>query len=420
MNEIISNTIQKLYESTPEDIQVALSYKIKDGVVTDEICIGFRVTKKKQFSELLPEEILPSELEIDGVIFKTDVVEVGSIEQLSCVEPIGVNCDDTICNSCFNWLSQPVENKQRIRPVVGGLSITSQNKIGFVGTLGLLVVDRETNCLLGLTNNHVVVKNSSISSKRSVNFEIQNELNNFVYQNGETPNEIVSNSNYLKIGQVLKYVPLNNTEYNQVDGALFSINSDISSTETSSNILGLTGQSSFLTFASTHEIDNLLSINPPVKSSGRTTGIKQGDCGLRITSVSLNTSVRYHWGVSGGTSISRSVPFNRLIEFTRNNINCKYPVAAGDSGSVLIAELNGINKVIGLVFAGSSNGLIGVACRIDDVVSQLNIDPWTGQTVNYVNSISTKTVQGLSSLLNISCGNQTFWQIGTTSVDNPC
>lgn len=108
--------------------------------------------------------------------------------------------------------------------------------------------------------------------------------------------------------------------------AVFSINSDISSTGSSSSVLGLSGQNSFLSFATTQEIDDLLVINPPVKSSGRTTGIKQGNCGLRITSVSLNTSVRYYWGISGGTTINRSVSFNRLIEFTRNNINCKYPV----------------------------------------------------------------------------------------------
>lgn len=43
----ILETIQNLFESTPDETQVALSYKIKDGVVTDEICIGFRVAKKK-------------------------------------------------------------------------------------------------------------------------------------------------------------------------------------------------------------------------------------------------------------------------------------------------------------------------------------------------------------------------------------
>jgi hypothetical protein len=416
----ILETIQNLFESTPDETQVALSYKIKDGVVTDEICIGFRVAKKKQLSELLPEEVLPSEVFVNGKRIKTDVLEVGTIEQLSCVESLGLNCDDTTCNSCFDWLSQSVQNKQRIRPIVGGISLTSQNRIGTVGTLGLLVVDNDTNCLLGLTNNHVVIKNPSLVSKRNTNYQIQNELNNFVYQDGENPNQVLSDPNYFKIGQVLKYVPLDNSKYNQVDGAVFSINSDISSTGSSSSVLGLSGQNSFLSFATTQEIDDLLIINPPVKSSGRTTGIKQGNCGLRITSVSLNTSVRYYWGISGGTTINRSVSFNRLIEFTRNNINCKYPVAAGDSGSVLIAEINGVNKIIGLVFAGSSNGLVGVASRIDDVASQLNITPWTGQTVNYVSNISTKTVQGLSSLLEISCNNQTFWQIGTSLTDSPC
>ena len=57
----------------------------------------------------------------------------------------------------------------------------------------------------------------------------------------------------------------------------------------------------------------------------------------------------------------------------------------GDSGSVLISSINGSFKIIGLCFAGTpvsdpinsgTNGVLGIANRIDKVAEFLEIQPW--------------------------------------------
>ena len=49
-----------------------------------------------------------------------------------------------------------------------------------------------------------------------------------------------------------------------------------------------------------------------------------------------------------------------------------------DSGSALAAYIDGVWKIIGLCFAGST--YYGMACRIDNVAAQLNISAWDGTT----------------------------------------
>ena len=55
---------------------------------------------------------------------------------------------------------------------------------------------------------------------------------------------------------------------------------------------------------------------------------------------------------------------------TTNGNSCYYPINSGDSGSALLANINGEIKIIGLCFAGSTSGspdgyfTIGRACRL--------------------------------------------------------
>lgn len=394
MDQSIKNKIEELFYSTPDGVGVMLGNKITNGEYTGEESIVFTVEKKKPLSELNSDEILPSEIEIDGKVYKTDVFESGKIETFAC--------PSNITNACYSWQSTPPANRQTLRPIKGGISLTSQNLQGYVGTLGFMAIDVATGALVGVTNAHVVIGDDYYASSRSINDPIKNETNDSAFQTGE----IQPSPQSLKIGEVLRYVPLSKQPaFNQVDGAMISISQSVMSNSESYKQFGLSG-TSVMPFATTSEIDALIG-NNLVSSSGRSSGVKQGPlCGLAIQGVSYTTLVT-------NTRVGKTANFNNTISFTRVNPDCPWPIYPGDSGSGLVATIGGVNKIIGLCFAGGSG--LGVAARIDEVASQLGIQAWDGTTPEFVDLSSKKlvTVPGLSGLKTITCSGQTLWQVGT-------
>jgi hypothetical protein len=286
----------------------------------------------------------------------------------------------------------------------GGVSLTSQNLQGYVGTLGFLAVDSATGALVGITNNHVVIADAYYSSFRSTTGILQNETSDSAYQTGD----IQPSSSSLKIGEVLRYVPLSAPPtMNQVDGAMVSISQSVMSNSESFKQYGLSG-TSVMPFATTSEIDALVG-NSLTSSSGRSTGVKQGPlCGLAIQ------GVNYALGVSGFYLQGQSTVayFNNCISFTRLNPDCQWPIYKGDSGSALVATIGGVDKIVGLCFAGGST--VGVACRIDVVAEQLGIQAWNGTTPEFVDLTTKKlvTVAGFNNTKTITCSGQTLWQVG--------
>jgi hypothetical protein len=306
----------------------------------------------------------------------------------------------------------PPQNRQTIRPLKGGVSLTSQNQQGSVGTLGFLAVDTTTGALVGITNNHVVIADAYYANFRSPTGIIQNESSDNAYQSGD----FQPSTSSLKIGEVLRYVPIYEPPtFNQVDGAMISISQSVMSNSESFKQLGLSG-TSVMPFATTSEIDALVG-NTRGSSSGRSTGVKQGSlCGLTIQ------GINYVTGVSGykQQGVSTVAYFNNCISFTRLNPDCLYPIYPGDSGSALVATIGGVDKIVGLVFAGGST--IGIASRIDQVASQLGISSWDGTTPEFVDLSSKKlvTVSGLSSNKTITCSGQTLWQVGIINAVRNC
>lgn len=396
MEEQIKSKIEELFQTTPEGVGVMLGNKITNGEYTGEESIVFTVEKKKPLSELSSDEILPSEVEIDGRVFKTDVFETGEIRTFAC--------PSSITSACYSWQSTPPQNRQTIRPLKGGVSLTSQNLQGYVGTLGFLAVDTTTGALVGITNNHVVVRDAYYANFRSPTGIIENDSSDNAYQSGDFQPSTPS----LKIGEVLRYVPISEPPYyNQVDGAMISISQSVMSDSESFKQFGLSG-TSVMPFATTSEINGLIG-NTLGSSSGRSTGVKQGAlCGLTIQGINYTT------GVSGYTlqGITNVAYFNKCISFTRANPDCLYPIYPGDSGSALVARIGGVDKIVGLCFAGGNT--IGIACRIDEVAAQLGISAWNGTTPEFVDLTSKKlvTVAGLSNDKTITCSGQTLWQVG--------
>lgn len=404
LTESIKQKIQELFDSTPDNVGVSFGKKRTDGEFTGEIGITFSVETKLPLEQIPADEVLPSSVTIDGVEYVTDVVQVGKIQPLAC--------DPTTLANCYGWQTVPPINRLTTRPLKGGISLTSFNNVDHVGTLGFIAVDTATQALVGVTNNHVVVKDAFYTSSRNLNGVIENELSDSVYQNGENG----SPQPTLKIGEVLRYVPMDPLGANQVDGALVSVDSaDISLTESFKQV-GLS-YSLAMPFASTAEINALLSTNPSIYSSGRTSGAKgEASCPLVISSIGYTVYV----GPYNLQGVDQNALYTNCISFTRSNVDCLYPIAPGDSGSALIANFGGTWKIIGLVFAGSD--YLGLASRIDEVVSQLGIEAWDGTTKNYVD-LSTKTYKTTSngsSNKTLSCSGSTYWQVGLTNTSSPC
>lgn len=427
LTEPIKQKIEDLFNSTPDYVGVGWGNKISNDQHTGERSIVFHVTKKQPLSEIPEEEHLPSTVEIDGVTYKTDVIEVGEITTFAC--------PTTTLNSCYSWTdflfneyaggptyggggATPPANRGVIRPMQGGISITSQKQLGTVGTLGFLAVDNEKNALVGVTNNHVVIGDAFFTTYRTLTNS--NEYQDQYYQSGE--GGFQGNPNYV-VGEVVRYVPINPApSFNTVDGALVSIDPSKVTNAESYKLYG----TSILTpmpFATTAEINDLLTTNPPLASSGRTSGVKQGSpCGLKISSVGVASAVA-GYKLEG---VAQNVNYNSLIQFIRNSPDqtatpvCPYPIYPGDSGSALAAYIGGVWKIIGLCFAGST--YYGMACRIDNVAAQLNVSAWDGTTKNYFNTGSRQyiTTPGGSSNKTLTCTSNIYWQVGTTSNTQPC
>lgn len=436
LTEPIKQKIEDLFQSTPDYVGVGWGHKFNKEELTNEHSILFNVPKKLPLSEIPEEEHLPSTVEIDGVIYKTDVIEIGHVVPLSCPQ--------TTLNTCYTWTwfnfqltpggpiypagNIPPGNRGVIRPMKGGISITSANQSTKVGTLGFLAVDNAKNALVGVTNNHVVVGTAFYTNYRSVTNS--NEYQDQYYQ----PGEVGPDPNYM-VGEVVRYVPIvPQPSVNQVDGALVTIDpSKVTNTESFKQY-----GTSILTpmpFATTAEINQLNIDTTLLVSSGRSSGVKSPtSCGIRLksisTSVPLATQINPNTGqLEGGYNLNGTptgANFTNVIQFMRTDLEstgapaCPYPIYGGDSGSALCAYIGGVWKIIGLVFAGSPYW--GFANRIDEVATQLNISAWDGTTKEYFDTGSRQyiTTPGGSSNKTLTCTSNIYWQVGTTSLTNPC
>jgi hypothetical protein len=361
-------------------------------------------------------------------------------------------------------------NRQTVRPLKGGVSITSTSKstpftnAGSVGTMGLICQDSASGALVGLTNNHVVIRDAFYTSQRTyVNpqneFDLVDSSNtiqgDYIYQTGES--QPVNPGGANEIGRVLRYVPIytsasivaNPSLTNKVDAAIFSL---YCTSSTGATIIDFTssfqqvGLSNTLAmpFASTAEIDNLLNNNHEFYSSGRTTGAKGSPdtlCPLRMfsyTSFPISFPLQGTNTLSYFTDVIAYVKPANSSSYNPSTVNsstqvCSYPVWGGDSGSTLIANIGGVWKIIGLVFAGNGTpynpsvgyqvaSTIGFACRIDQVASQLGIKAWTGSIAPVVDhdTITYRTVSGSNDDKTLVCSGSTYWQVGLTEKHNIC
>jgi len=147
---------------------------------------------------------------------------------------------------------------------------------------------------------------------------------------------------------------------------------------------------------------------------------------LRVFSMFSSSVLAYKLqGVNTYASFSDLISYVKPVNDPSLSTICSNPVYSGDSGSALIADFDGVRKIIGLVFAGGlRDGIFyyGYACRIDRVAAELGIEAWDGTAKGYVDpaSITYKTTYNGSSNKILSCDGTNYWQVGLTTLDNPC
>lgn len=210
-------------------------------------------------------------------------------------------------------------------PLLGGISIGPCGAVGgyvYTGTLGCMVKDRETQEVLMMTNYHVLAEKWPVGEQVVQPSRVDT---------GSCPADLV--------GSLVRSVISEN-----VDGAVARI------TNRTHN-------------CSIHEIGDVkgkgsATVGMNVRKRGRTTG--------------------YTHGIVDSIDATVTVPYDHGDQILRNQILIDVDTSqstqfgnSGDSGSVVV---DGENKIVGLYFAGTSDGSLGVANPIDAVLNELNVD----------------------------------------------
>lgn len=394
------NQIPREYLDDPNIHSIGYGAKVKGGVETGELGVIFHVLEKIPPERLDPLRAVPLRMVVDGVDLVTDVVQDSPAELIGCKDwqpgqkvidgcPQGYSCyGDGIPAS-----AEQNQHRVRVRPVVGGMSITEQSKnSGSIGTMGCLVRDNEDGSIVALTNAHVV-SSCPVDALQHPRFYVENHKNCPVVQpatyepwdgtSGSLPQDPLSNriglvkrSSFFNFGLLYK-----NGGYSVfIDAALVHLDSG---TINSTSRL-IKGFESFgtLQFASAQEIDSLLAGENDIYVSGRTTGSKGGPS-CRITVREKMYYMSIFVAMCGQQWPQTTANFFDIfkIRYLDDSVGVVVP---GDSGSVAVADFSGVKKIVGLVFAaGGENYSDGFFCRIDRVASEMNISAWDGTNIKH-------------------------------------
>jgi hypothetical protein len=318
------------FSGLPNVVGVGIGYKKRGRDETDEPAIIFFVDKKVPVEALGIDDIIPKR--IAGR--PTDVIEVGEVRLLKRTE--------------------------RQRPAVPGVSIAHYKVTA--GTFGAVVRDRKSDELLILSNNHVLANASDGHDGKS-------KAGDPVYQpgsyDGGDGNDV--------IGHLVRFVPF--SRYNRdVDCKLASMglraaNAVIKTVRPNYNLrLESKGSTNLVDCALARPVKPEL-ISPEILEVGRVRGIGAAGPGTQVKK-SGRTS-----GLTSGTvkavKVSLNVNMGHGNDVVRFNdqVMAELKSLPGDSGSLI---LDGDNKAVGLLFAGSNE--YTVFNPIQSVCEHLGVD----------------------------------------------
>ena len=434
--DAIKDFIKTAIVETSDNIHgVGYGLKNTKDSYTDQLCIVYSVSKKLPLEKVNPEDIIPKTVTIDGIEYLTDVIERPQAQLVSC----------------YNYNTSPpppqvLTNRTQQRPISGGLIIgnplewsqPTANTLNYDwGTLGFVAIDNIDNSVVGVTNNHVIIEsgffdseiNPSLGTYNIIDSKTFNNPPNYILKGTISPrilqfsllyiNEIQYVSfglNSSKIGQPKRYYPFSEVNSNTIDVALMTLDQNVVNFS-STGINGLEGTIG-LDFATTEDLDSLIPGISIIKSSGARTGVKDVDCLVVVDQIFQSVYVNN----VKNQGVNKTILFEDVISI-RNLDLSNYPIDGGDSGSAVLINVNGVDKIAGLVYAGSPS--FGYFCRIDNIASAMNISPWTdpNQTVTYTSSAKdiSKFFRPLSDdRVSIQYNNKTYWKVGTTftAIDN--
>lgn len=421
LNDTILEKIQELHQNKPDGVtSISLGYKTKNGERTGEIGIVYSVVEKKNKNNISSDQLLPQSVIIDGHNTVTDVIEMPQLATMACFVS-----GSTEITRLQNLTSAPIALKggQEMRQFpTGWINLGGGSASITIGTLGFFAVDSIDGKIVAVTNAHVCCYRKTLASQRNISEESLSPNNT-----GETVKWVMDGNMYFPGGsfrnnannargmnRIKRYIPQTRTGINYVDAALLipeptyvDVNSYQMWQPTTEPIYPTS-----LPFASTSELNNLLSTNPKVYSTGRTTGPKgwgtSPSCIIRVNQVGASANVTD--STEGWVAL-----WNDLI-YIQNEDGSTGPMGGADSGSVVLAEIGGVKKIIGLFFAGGSN--IGALCRIDRIASTLQISQFTTPlntsipTPNFFSSSDFNTYGSQSTILR---NGKTYYQIGITT-----
>lgn len=376
LTDAIKNEIKTLYEKTPESVHgVMLGYKNKNGEETGQIGIVFKVDKKLPISQIPQDQLLPSTINVENQTIVTDVVESPRFAMQTCY---------SFNDPEVTRLQGGTAGLAALTPMRGGQEIIQYptNFFGgyLLGTVGFYAVDNIDDRVVGVTNAHVLVDNAYQAFQRNISSESTDPFNTYEAQlwsydsTMQYPGCLIrSNNSFIKAGRIKRYQPISKTAPNYADVCIF--HPDASTITNQSYKIwqptSVPDYNAFMPFASASDIANLFSLNPPVYSTGRSTGPKgygeTSSCQLRISAIGASVTVN----MGDGTLVDYDEII--LYKYRDNSAYSSYP---GDSGSAVLAEWGGSKKIIGLLFAGSTYET--AVCPITNVASSMNIRAWDG------------------------------------------
>jgi hypothetical protein len=223
---------------------------------------------------------------------------------------------------------QPGAETEASNPLVGGISIGPCRAIGgfvYTGTLGAVVRDNATGAPMLLSNFHVMCVGNDWSVGDSIAQPSRVDT-------GSCPSDVVGTLQRAILG-------------GQVDCAV----ADITARGHACEIVDIGAIAGTGTAV----------LEMAVRKRGRTTGLTHG----KVDTVDLTITIDYGHGLGNITltdQIGIEVDGSRSKQFG----------SSGDSGSVVVGD---DRKVVGLYFAGTDDGLYGVANPIQAVLSSLNV-----------------------------------------------
>jgi len=216
------------------------------------------------------------------------------------------------------------------RPVPIGVSTGNEGECA-AGTIGARVKDSSGN-VYALSNNHVyAMENAAVP-------------NSAIMQPGLFDTNCNGNPNNV-IGTLSSFVPIvfSTSASNTVDAAIAATDVSLLRRSTPSGGYGTPRSATVAAF-----------IGQGVKKYGRTTFLTFG----RVSGINATVLVDYDSGTAQFV--------NQIVVRSSQAV-----IRAGDSGSLLVTA--GKNKPVGLLFAGNSNGRIGIANPIDLVLNAFGV-----------------------------------------------